>query len=157
MIYYIILYHIILYYIILYYIILYYIISYYFISYYIILYYNFIGPHRICGPSLTATSLCYSYLYLASCLLRTLNKQWLWKMKHAAPDIRAFCARLDDRRKKSILSPLLWSRLFSSVAGSTYLPPPPRSRSLITKNFHALSLLNFQAPDVHRIVKSGRA
>ena len=69
-------YHIILYYIILYYIILYYIISYciilyhisyHIILYYIILYYILMGlPSytRICGPSLTETSLCGAHLYL---------------------------------------------------------------------------------------------
>ena len=64
--YYIILYYIILYYIILYYIILYYIILYYIILYYIILYYIILlwDHRRICGPSLTETSLCGAYLYV---------------------------------------------------------------------------------------------
>ena len=54
-------------YVILYYIILYYIILYYIILYYIILCYIILWHHcRLCGPSLTETSLCGAYLYSAS-------------------------------------------------------------------------------------------
>jgi len=62
----ILLYYAILHYIILYYIILYYIILYYIILYYIILYHIILlrDHRRICGPSLTETSLCGAYLYL---------------------------------------------------------------------------------------------
>jgi len=61
--YYILYYIIILYCIILYY----YILLYYIILYYIILYYIILWDHcRLCGPSLTETSLCNAYLYSAS-------------------------------------------------------------------------------------------
>jgi len=57
-------YNIIILYCIILYIILYYIILYYIILYYIILYYIIFWDHRrICGPSLTETSLCSAYPY----------------------------------------------------------------------------------------------
>ena len=61
---YITLHYITLHYITLHYITLYYIILYYIILYYIILYYIILWDHRrICGPSLTETSLCGARLY----------------------------------------------------------------------------------------------
>ena len=77
-------------------------------------------------------------------------------MKYAVLEIRVLCARLDHRLKKKInLISVVMVKVV--LIGCWQYLSYPRSPSLITNNLHALSLHDFQAQVIHRLVKSGRA